>query len=193
VIGLIVPSDAPVFVGGQAVHGVAASPFVHGQSISDHDNTLGTDVVRPLSCPSPASPRSGPCSQCYNARFHHLRGEYGLVHRLPNPIRISSPESNSKNLQKSNEMGSSGRGTTFLLVLHLPRLHEFGRGTTRWYDGHGISLVWLLTPSNSLHPSCECVSHVRRNYLEYVTIRLHNSFEGLTLSQCAYSIPTFVL
>ena len=40
VIGLLVPSDAPVFVGGEAANGVAVSPFVQGRSISYHYATL---------------------------------------------------------------------------------------------------------------------------------------------------------
>jgi yeast amino acid transporter len=31
VIGLIVPRDADVFIGGSAEHKIAASPFVHGK------------------------------------------------------------------------------------------------------------------------------------------------------------------
>jgi hypothetical protein len=52
VIGLIVPSDAQVFVGGQTVNGVAASPFVYGQSIPHTHASLGSDIVhKPIKLP----------------------------------------------------------------------------------------------------------------------------------------------
>jgi len=145
VIGLIVPSNAPVFVGGEAANGVAASPFVQGWSTSNHRAAFETNIVRLLSCRKPESPRFGSRIQCCIARFHHFRGKHGLVYWLPNPIRIGSPESSPKDLQKSHEVGSSHRGANFLLALYFPRLHEFRRGTTRWYDPHGLLLVQPLT------------------------------------------------
>ena len=177
-IGLIVPSDAPVFVGGQAVHGVAASPFVLGQSASYHHGALRADIVHSSSCRNHEHSRLGPCHQCFIARFHHLIGELGPVHWLPNPIRIGSFEPSPKNLQESNKARSSSLGATLLLALQLPRLLKFRGGTTRWYTGHSLLLVRLLTSSNSLHPSGQRLDDVQRNYLEYVAIWLHHDSYG---------------
>lgn len=93
-IGLIVPSNAPVFVGGEAANGVAASPFVQGWSAAHHNSALTTHIEYSLSCLDAESPRVGARIQRGSAGFHHLRGEYGFVHWLPNPIRIGSPEPN---------------------------------------------------------------------------------------------------
>jgi hypothetical protein len=159
VIGLIVPSDAPALGDG----GIAASPFVYSQSISYHNGPFGANVVQ-LSCRSAADPGFGSCHQCFNAHFHRLIGEHGLVHCLANSLRIGSSETSPKNLQKGDEARSSCLGVTFLLALQLPRLHEFR--TTRWYDSHKDLQIRSLTPSNSLQLSGQRVSNIWRNYLE---------------------------
>lgn len=151
-IGLLVPSDAPVFVGGETAHGVAASPFVYGQSASCYHKALRASIERPSSCQSPRHLGFGPCHQCLNARVHRLNGEHGDVHFLANCVRTGTPEPSPKNLQKSDELGSSRLGTTFLLALQLPRLHESRRGTTGWYDPHGL-LVRPLIPSGQSLPT----------------------------------------
>ena len=132
VIGLLVPSDAPVFVGGEADHGVAASPFVHGQLSSYYYEVLGANTEHSSSRQSPRHPGFGSCHQCLAASFHCLISEHGLVHFLANCVRVGTPEPSPENIQKSNNVGSSRLGTTFLLAFHLPRLHEFERGTTKW-------------------------------------------------------------
>jgi len=154
-----VPSNAPVLGDG----GITASPFLYGQSISDYNETIGTNPV-PLSCRSPADPGFGSCHQCFNAHFHRLIGEHGLVHRLANSLRIRSPGTSPKNLQKGDEARSSSLGVTFLLAFQFPRLHEFG--TTGWYDSHCLPHIRPLTPSNSLQLSCQRVSNIWRNYME---------------------------
>ena len=98
VIGLLVPSDAPVFVGGEAVHGVAASPFVYGQLSSYYHEVLGANTEHSSSCQSPQHPGFGPCHQCLAASFHHFNGEHGHVHFLANCVRIGTPEPSPKNI-----------------------------------------------------------------------------------------------
>jgi len=117
VIGLLVPSDAPVFVGGEAVHGVAASPFVYGQLISYHYEAGAANIVHSSSCQSPGDPGIGSCHQCFDARFHRLNGEHGHVHFLTNCVRVGTPRPSPKNLQESNKVGSPRLGATFLLAL----------------------------------------------------------------------------
>lgn len=114
-IGLLVPSDAPVFVGGEAVHGVAASPFVYGQSTSHL--VIGANTVHSSSCQSPEHPGSGSCHQCFDAHFYRLNGEHGHVHFLADCIRIGTPGTSSKILQKSNKVGSPRPSATVLLAL----------------------------------------------------------------------------
>jgi len=178
VIGLIVPSNAPVFVGGESAYGVAASPFVQGQSTSHHHDALGTHIGYSSSCRGPESPRVGPCVQCGPAGFHHLRREYGPVHWLPNPVRTGGPEANPENLPKSDKVGGSRLRATCLLALHLSRLYESRRGTTRWYDPSRLPSRRTIDPSNSLQLPRQRVCNVWRNYVEYVIIRLRNGFSG---------------
>ncbi len=131
VIGLIVPSNAPVL--GE---GIAASPFVYGQSRSYQNETIGAKDVL-FSCPGAPDPGFGSCHQCLDAYFHHLTGEHGLVHCLADSLRIRSPETSPKNLQKGDKARSSCLGVTLLLALQLPRLH--GSRTARRY----VSYIFL--------------------------------------------------
>lgn len=145
VIGLIVPSNAPVFVGGEAANGVAASPFVQGRSASHHHSALGAHIEYSSSCHNPEGARVGPCIQRGSAGLHHLRGEHGFVHWLPNPVRTGRPEPDPENLPKSNKVGSPRQRAALLLALHLSRLYESRRGTARWWASHGRLLVRSLT------------------------------------------------
>ena len=166
-IGLIVPSNAPVLVEG----GISASPFVYGQFMLYHNKTLGTNVVS-SSCPRTPDTGFESSHQCINAHFYRLIGEHGVVHCLANSLRIRSPAASPKNLQKSDEARSSCLGVTFLLALQLPRLHGFR--TTRWCHSYGLRRTHPLTSSNSLHLFGQRVCDIWRNYLEYVTIQLRN-------------------
>ena len=141
VIGLIVRSDAPVFVGGETVKEVASSPFVLGRLTSRRRDVLRPNIVHSSSCRNVAHPELGPCDQCVNAHIHCLSGGLGVVHCITNLVRVSTPEASPKRLQKSDKARSSCLGATFLLALQLPRVLEFGRGTTRWYGGHDLPLV----------------------------------------------------
>ena len=158
-IGLIVPSDALVLGEG----GIAASPFVYGQSTSYYNETFETIPVL-FSCPRASDPGFGSCNQCLNAHFHHLIGEHGLVHCLADSLRIRSPATGPKNLQKGDKARSSCLGVTLLLALQFPRLHGFR--TTRWCFSYTFLQTWPLTSSNSLHLFGQHVSNIWRNYLE---------------------------
>ena len=122
-IGLIVPSNAPVFVGGDEEHGVAASPFVYGQLTSYYHEVLGANIVHTSSCQRDGHWEFGSCDQCLNARFYRLNDEHGHVHFLANCVRIGTPGPSPKNFQKSNKVGSPCLGTTFLLALLPLHLH----------------------------------------------------------------------
>ena len=52
VIGLIVPRDADVFIGGSAQHKIAASPFVHGKRDPSVTTVPATEAHPPVSCAS---------------------------------------------------------------------------------------------------------------------------------------------
>jgi hypothetical protein len=159
VIGLIVPSNAPVLREG----GISASPFVYGQSMSNHNKTFETNVV-PSSCSRTPDPGFESCHQCLNAHFYRLIGEHGLVYCVANTLWIRTPAASPKNLQKGDEARSSCLGVAFLLALQPPRLYEFR--TTRWCHNYSLLHIRPLTSSNSFHLFGQRVSNIWRNYLE---------------------------
>ena len=171
VIGLLVPSDAPVFVGGEAVHGVAASPFVYGSSASYYHEVLNTNIIHSSSRQSPGHRGTGSRHQCIDARFHRLNGEHSCVHCVANFVRTGTPGSSTKNLQKSNEARGPPPGATCLLGLQLRRLHEFRRGTTKWYDGY--SPFWS--------------SHWRSRTVFTHLVNVTVTFSGITWSTSLFS------
>lgn len=124
-IGLIVPSNAKVFGAGQGGSGIAASPFVHGQSCL-------TNYSRPFSHGFPYSREytssAGPgkryqrCAAC----LHCLSSKLGTIHRIANTVQLVPPWACSKNIPQSHQEGCPHLGAAYVLAIRHVGIFECG-------------------------------------------------------------------
>ena len=145
VIGLIVPSNADVFIGGSDENKIAASPFVHGKYTQP---PFMAHIVRGAdAAPGSCAPIWRQCIRAHRqrgpTRVHLLRGQLPALHRVSDALRPRAPRPGAADLPEGQPARRAHARARLLLVLCLTRVSQRVRGAwegcVRQFGGHLVA------------------------------------------------------